>query len=449
MATTRFLLGTCVLAGALLWTSCSNENDTPLPEEPSATVPKQVLSEFESLFPGATDVVWTMKAEHAVADFYWDGSRSANVTNHTAWFALVGGTLDMTEKDIRFTDLPEKVKIAFESTEYAQLPWIVSDEVDVILRNDASETLYVIDVEKKEGGAETDVDLYYTGDGILVKKIIDADDDKDYQEYLPQAPSSSVESWLSGKYPGARIIDLDNEDGRTEIEFVFEGLKYEAVFDRSQIWMYTKTEYRFRNIEEVKDIPLVVLQALKSMPEYVEANGFIDDAEKYETSKSGIFYCFELESRFSDDIKIYIDDAGNILQSRPDLGGESSGSGGITVGEDLEAFIQSQYQGAVVLERDYDDGYLEITIRHEGKKKEVLFNGKNEWIRTSWDIRFNELPSEVLKALEVEGYSQDDDEAEVVEDANALWYEIEVRKGREEYKVFIDSAGNILKEIRD
>ena len=79
----------------------------------------------------------------------------------------------------------------------------------------------------------------------------------------------------------------------------------------------------------------------------------------------------------------------------------------------------------------------------------VLFNGKNEWIRTSWEIRYNELPSAVTSALEAEGYQRDDDEVEVVQTPDASWYEVEVRRQGKEYKVFIDESGKIIKVVED
>ena len=283
-------------------------------------------------------------------------------------------------------------------------------------------------------------------EGVLVKEVIDAEDEKDYQDYLPQTPSGTVESWLKEKYPDARIIDVDNEDGGTEVEFISGNMKHEAFFDRSQNWVYTKTEYRFRNIDEVTDIPSQVLAALKATPEYLEA-GWVEDAEKYETEKAGTFYCFELENRFDDDVKVYIGSDGTVLQGRPGFGGESSG--GVAVATDIEKFIQENYSGAVIIERGYDDGYIEVDIRHDGKEKELLFNGKNEWIRTSWEIRYNELPSVVTSALGAEGYQRDDDEVEVVQTPDASWYEVEVRRQGKEYKVFIDESGKIIKVVED
>lgn len=448
MTKSRLWLGACFIASVLFFSSCDNDDRPFFADGGSGNIPTQIIEEFNAQFPGASNVVWTTKAGYAVVDFYWNGSRISDaLRNHTAWYALQSGILGMTEREIRLADLPEKVKTAFYASEYGQAPWVADDEVDVLTRNDASEVLYVIDVEKKEEGIETDVDLYYTSEGILVKEVIDADDNKDYQEYLPQTPSNTVESWLKENYPDARIIDLDNEDGGTEVEFISGNLKHEAFFNRAQAWVYTKTEYKFRNIDEVKDIPSQVIVALKSTSAYLEGT-HVEEAEKYETEVSGTFYCFELEGRFDDDIKVYISHDGTVLQGRPDLGGNNSENTG-TVVSDIEQFIQENYPGAVIIERDYDDGYLEVDIRHEGKEKELLFNGRNEWVRTSWEISIRELPSAVTAALSAEGYRIDDDEAEVVETVDSFWYEVEVQRSGEEFKVFIDASGSIFQVLKD
>lgn len=448
MAKSRLLLGACIMAGVLFFTSCSENENSSFPAGTSGDIPAQVMEAFNAQFSGASNVVWTTKAGYAVADFYWDGTRSADMSrNHTAWFALESGILGMTEKEIRFVELPDQVKSAFFASEYGQAPWVADDEVDVLTRNSVAETLYIIDVEKKEGGAGTDVDLYYTPEGILVKEVIDADDNKDYQEYLPQTPSATVESWLKENYPNARIIDLDNEDGGTEVEFIYEGLKHEAFFNQAQAWVYTRIEYEFRNIDEVTAIPSQVIAALKSTSVYLEG-GRIEEAEKYETEKSGTFYCFELETRFDDDVKIYISHDGTVLEGRPDLGGGNTEDTG-TVAGDVEQFIQENYPGAVIIERGYDDGYLEVDIRHDGKEKELLFNGRYEWVRTSWEISSQELPSAVTAALTAGGYRLDDNEADVIETPDSSWYEVEVLHNGEELKVFIDAAGNIIKTVRD
>ena len=47
------------------------------------------------------------------------------------------------------------------------------------------------------------------------------------------------------------------------------------------------------------------------------------------------------------------------------------------------------------MEQDYDDGLLEVEIWHEGREKDVYFNGQNAWVYTEWDIRRAELPQAV------------------------------------------------------
>lgn len=449
MTKSRLFLSACFIASVLFFSSCDNDDRPFFADGGSGNIPTQIIEEFNAQFPGASNVVWTTKAGYAVVDFYWNGSRIGDaLRNHTAWYALQSGILGMTEREIRLADLPEKVKAAFYASEYGQAPWVADNEVDVLTRDSASEILYVIDVEKKEGGVDTDVDLYYTSEGILVREVVDADNDKDYQEYLPQAPSNTVEGWLKEHYPDARIIDLDNENGGTEVEFIAGNLKHEAFFNRAQAWVYTKTEYRFRNIDEVKDIPSQVIAALKSTLEYLEGNNRVDEADKYETAQSGIFYCFELEGRFDNDIKIYISNDGTVLSGRPDLGANSSENTG-TVAGDIDQFIQENYPGAVIIERDYDNGYLEVDIRHDGKEKELRFNGQNEWVRTSWEISIGELPSAVTNALSAGGYRLDDNEAEVIETTDSLWYEVEVRQNGGEFKVSVDGSGNIINVMRD
>ena len=100
----------------------------------------------------------------------------------------------------------------------------------------------MIDVEKTENGTETDIDLYYSEDGILVKTVVDAEKDNDYENMLPQTPTSGIDAWLKENYPEARIIDIDKEDGLTEVEIIDNRLVREILFTASGEWLLTKTE---------------------------------------------------------------------------------------------------------------------------------------------------------------------------------------------------------------
>ena len=121
-----------------------------------------------------------------------------------------------TDSEILFEQLPEEVKAAFRAGEYSA--WTI-DEVERVQRNGAEE-VYVIEVKNKVDGVETEIDLYYSKDGVLVKKLVDADNDYDYGDYIPAAPVEGVEAFLKANFPNARILDIDREDNMTEVEIL-------------------------------------------------------------------------------------------------------------------------------------------------------------------------------------------------------------------------------------
>ena len=110
-----------------------------------------------------------------------------------------------TDSEILFEQLPEEVKAAFRAGEYSA--WTI-DEVERVQRNGAEE-VYVIEVKNKVDGVETEIDLYYSKDGVLVKKLVDADNDYDYGDYIPAVPVEGVEAFLKANFPNARILDID------------------------------------------------------------------------------------------------------------------------------------------------------------------------------------------------------------------------------------------------
>ena len=195
-----------MIAGMFAFTACSDDNSPG--NQPDGTplnptdVPAAVLNAFEKQYPDANNVQWTKKDNYAVATFTKSGDTSGQ---QSAWFAWDNGTWGMTEYEIPYSLLPDDVRTAFEASEYAASPWRYDREIDVLQRNE-TETLYVIEVEKNEAGTETEVDLYYTADGLLVKEIIDAERDKDYHEFLPQAPEGSISDWLKSPARSAGMM---------------------------------------------------------------------------------------------------------------------------------------------------------------------------------------------------------------------------------------------------
>lgn len=424
----KYFLSAAVAAACLLGTvSCDTHGNAP-----GNTIPQPILDAFSSDYPSATDVTWAQKSGHAVADFTLpesDGSQSRNA----AWYDLVDYRRDMDEKEMPYDRIPEAVRAAFEATEYAAEPWRRDREVDYLMR-EGYETLYVIGVEKSENGAETEVDLYFTAAGELVREVVDADPYEDYEEYLPQTPAASVDGWLAERFPDARIIDVDHEDGLTEVELLADGLKHEVYFQGDNFVML-KTEYEGRNLQRVDAAILAAAQG-----QY--PGGMVEEVERYETTEQ-VYYCVEMRDGRRE-VQFYLDEAGQVIERpTPPVGG------GVPVDEDLARFIADRYPGAVVVDRDHDDGYVVLDIRHDGVEKEVRFNGRGEWVGTSWEVRADALPQAVLDKLaaDYQGY-RPDDEADVLDTPQGMRYVVEL-EGREEITVTFDAAGNVLGERYD
>lgn len=426
------LFFTCILSASLLGvlTACTEDEQTP----GASDVPESILTRFNTDYPDAQNVKWQQEGTYYVASFS-DGQS----TDNTAWYEH-NGRWGMTKYEMPFDHLPPTVTEAFANTEYGQdgSAWRVEREVDVLERRDNTETLYIIEVEQ----GETEVDLYFTEEGVLIKELIDAAPEKDYGQYLPQTLDTDLQTWLEQRFPGYRLVDLDRDNRGLEVEFIFERQKYEAFFTAESEWLYYKTELRYTS----ELIPSEVRAAVEAS-DYMQQGARVDEVEMYvlnDNGKETIYFCFELETRFDDDRKMYVRADGT--EERPDLGGQTGG-GDTPVERDIETFIKQQYPGAVILEHDYDDGYLEVEIRHENIEKEIRFNGRGEWVCTSWETR--SLPEAVLQAVKAEGYTLSERDFERVETPERNWYEVEAVKDRREWQLYVEDNGTIFDVRQD
>ena len=395
-------VSTCIATG------CSDDEDGRPPV--TNPVSAEVQASFAEQFPGARDVEWEVRGTYAVADFSYADSQSGGWVSSTAWYSQTDGTWLMSEYDLRFERLPEAVKTAFQQSEYAG--WHV-DDVDLI-RRDGVTLLYVVEVE--QGGQE--MDLYYAEDGVLVKALADTDGRHDYSDLIPATPTGSVQEFIQSRYPGARIVEIDADDGLTEVELIdADHVLREAVFNRSGEWLYTQTEVRRA------DLPATVADAWNAS-EYAAANGYrLDDIDYYETASDGNYYRLELESRYGD-VKLKVTPDGDLSLFTPT-------GGGTIVADTVDEAIQRLCPGAIVIEKDYDDGYLEVEIRHEGREKEMLFNGQNDWVLTRWDVAYRELSEAVLTAFRQSEYAQWElDDITYTQTPTGEWYVLEVEDYR-------------------
>lgn len=270
---------TCILGGLALFSSCGEHHSGSIPDE-------AVLQAFENKYPGINKVEWETKYDYKVAEF-------KNGSNETeAWFDTNGNWV-MTETDIPYNQLPQAVQTSFKSSEYAD--WKVED-VDKLERTEI-ETLYIIEVEK----GEAEADLHYTEEGLLVKTVIDQDDDNN--GYQPATLPEAAQAFLTQKYPGYVLLDFERESMGLEVDIKEDGIHKEVLFNTSSEWLSTEWDIH------QNQLPEVIANALKS-PEYAQYK--IDDIDVME-KPAGLFYVIELEQG-NKEITITFDAAGMIVK---------------------------------------------------------------------------------------------------------------------------------------
>lgn len=92
------------------------------------------------------------------------------------------------------------------------------------------------------------------------------------------------------------------------------------------------------------------------------------------------------------------------------------------------------------------------TFNQDNKEKEAWFDVNGVWLMTETDIVYEALPAEVKTTFEAltkyDGWKRDD--VDMLERKNMeTVYVIEVEKGNEEYDLYFDTKGNLLKEVAD
>lgn len=254
----------CAAIAMVSLQACDKQDDD------NGYVSQQAKQALSAKYPDAKRIEWEVKQNYVVADF---SNKSREVS---AWFDN-NGNWYMTETDILFKDLPEAVKASFSAGAHGS--WRVED-VDQIERN-ATETVYVVEAEKQQ----SEVDLYYSADGALVKQMIDADDNYDYEDYIPSVIPSSIDSFLKTNYPNSTILDIDNENGYTTVEILDARVKRELIFDSKNAWVSTHTELR------LSDVPAAIQKVLTDSK---YGTYRVEDVDHYQTPTSE-YYRFDLE----------------------------------------------------------------------------------------------------------------------------------------------------------
>lgn len=258
---------------AITFISCDDDDDAKF-------VPQVVKNAFLQQFSPNNRVEWEVKSVGYVAEFVNNGQKT------TAWFEHSGGLM-MTEVNISYPALPEAVKATFEQSKYAK--WRKED-VEKVIRP-AVETLYIIEVES----GDTEVDLYYSETGILVKEVVDIDNDNDdrFESLLPQQMPTQINEFITQKYPNAKIVELDIErNGVIQVDILDGSISREISFSSQYDWLQTSWDVRYLQLpQSVKDV-------------ISQQSGYEFDDADYVEAPTNSYYKIELDGLKDKTIKV-------------------------------------------------------------------------------------------------------------------------------------------------
>lgn len=118
----------------------------------------------------------------------------------------------------------------------------------------------------------------------------------------------------------------------------------------------------------------------------------------------------------------------------------------------INSFIKQKYPGCRILDRDTDDGFVEIKIRHHGIEKIILFDGNAKWLHTLWEVRRNQLPERVIVGLKRAGFAYsdiDDNDNQLLETPRGRYFAVQVDCGRRDGMYLVSERGKVIRRYSD
>ncbi len=132
-----------------------------------------------------------------------------------------------------------------------------------------------------------------------------------------------------------------------------------------------------------------------------------DDIDKLERTGVETVFVIEVEKQ-NQEVDLYYSADGTLIKSIVDTDDDNSEHLPVQLTEAMKNFINEKYPNARIMEvdveddrNDWDFGFTEVDIIHNGISKDVLFNQTGNWYSTSWEIRQNELPEAVNNTISI------------------------------------------------
>lgn len=252
---------------------------------------------------------------------------------------------------------------------------------------------------------------------------------------------AELQNALSSKFPNAANVKWETKSGYYVADF-YDGYETSAWFTQTGKWQMTETDIPY------KALPQDVRTAFEKS-EY--ASWKKDDVDKLEREGVETVFVIEVENQ-NQEVDLYYSADGTLIKSVVDTDDDKNGHLPVQLSETMKNFINEKYPNAKIMEidvendrNDWDFGYTEVDIIHNGISKDVLFDQTGNWYSTSWEVRQNVLPEAVSNTIKNQYGEYRFDDAEYIEKADGtIYYRIELEKGNVDINVNIKENGDII-----
>lgn len=258
-------------------------------------------------------------------------------------------------------------------------------------------------------------------------------DDDDY------TPDQTVKEAFDTKFPTATRVSWEKKGIYRVAEFWLDNQENHAWFDASGDWYMTKTE-----LKTINALPAKVQEAFKGS-EY--AAWKIDDVDRVERPGNETVYIIEVEQG-KQEIDLYYSEEGILIKTVVDDDSKPEDHLTNTLPAPVKDFIVTNYPQARIVEYEMEKGNLEVDIIDNNRGKEVVFDPKNSWMYTKYEVFRTEVPENVMNTLmssQYKDYQIDDIDCYETKTPNTpSYYRFELESGNKEVKININTDGNII-----
>ena len=277
--------------------------------------------------------------------------------------------------------------------------------------------------------------------GPLLFASCDDDDNNDKIN-----PDSAVERAFDNKYPDAKSVNWEREDGYVKADFRDGSEEAEAWFDEQGNWLLTETDLPYNAL------PAALQESFKAG---IYGAWQVDDVDKLERPDSGTVYVLDVESG-EKEVTLHYTESGILLKEYGDvITNNGNNTNPVEPGHKptvtptaIKDEIAKLYPGSTIFEIDPDNGGTEVDILHDNIHKEVWFDSSNTWLYTEWEIRQQAVPQEVLTALNKSYGSYRVEEVHAIQKSEGLYYEFELESADDrDMTVYFDAVGNAVTNI--